>query len=57
MPLELALLDTSKSPIYQQIAGKALHLNELGLSHSAIARRLEVNDKTVAKAIRWIHQV
>ena len=57
VPFEVALLDTSPPPIYQRIARKALHLQELGLSRSAIARRLAVDEKTVAKAIRWLqHQ-
>jgi hypothetical protein len=54
VPLEVALLETEAWPLYQQLARKALHLRELGLSYCAIARRLEVNDKTVAKAIRWL---
>ena len=52
--LEVALLETESRPLYQRVARKALHLRELGLSYSAIARRLEVDDKTVAKAIRWL---
>ncbi len=54
MPLKVALLDTERRPLYQQVAQKALHLRELGLSLSAIARRLGVTDKTVAKAISWL---
>ncbi|MDD4857447.1 MAG: hypothetical protein PHD74_04985 [Candidatus Krumholzibacteria bacterium] len=37
-------------PEYQQIAEKALHLNQLGLSNEAIARQLGVDGKTVAIA-------
>jgi hypothetical protein len=48
----VSLLDTSPPPVYQRIAQKALHLRELGLSDAAIARRLDVSDKTVAKATR-----
>jgi len=29
-------------------------MRELGLSYSAIAERVGVDDKTVAKAIRWL---
>jgi hypothetical protein len=51
--LEMALLETETRPLYQWVARKAHHLRELGLSYSGIARKLEVDDKTVAKAIRW----
>jgi hypothetical protein len=51
--LEAALLDTGVAPVYQRIATKALYLRQLGLSCSAIARKLKVSDKTVAKAIGW----
>jgi DNA-binding transcriptional regulator YhcF (GntR family) len=47
------LRETEARPLYQQLARKALHLGELGLSYRAIAGTLEVDDKTVAKAIRW----
>jgi hypothetical protein len=40
--------------VYQCIAPKALHLLQLGLSLSAISRRLGVAGKTVAKAIAWL---
>jgi hypothetical protein len=51
MPLEAALIGTGRPPVYQVIARKAKQLHDLGLSHSAIARRLGVSDKTVCKAI------
>jgi hypothetical protein len=41
-------------PVYQQIARKALHLRELGMSDRAIAGRLGVTDKTIAKAVAWV---
>jgi len=56
IPLEIPLLDTRATPIYQQIAAKALQLRQLGLSDSAIAKRLNVSDKTVAKAIAWLER-
>jgi transposase len=56
MPFETALVETGRPPLYQRIALKARHLSELGLSHSAIARRLGVSDKTVSRAIRWIQR-
>ena len=46
-----------EQPLYQQIAKKAAHLRELGLSLAAISRRLEVDDKTVAKAVRWLRSI
>jgi len=41
-------------PLYQKIAPKALHLQQLGLSFSSIARHLRVTDKTAAKGIAWM---
>jgi len=55
--LEVALLETEKQPVYQQVARKALHLRELGLSLAGIAKKLGVDDKTVAKAIRWLRSI
>jgi hypothetical protein len=57
IPIEAAILDTDAPPIYQQIAPKAFQLQQLGLSRSAIARRLKVTDKTVAKAVVWFLRV
>ena len=57
MPLEVALFDTGAVPIYQRIASKALHLQQLGMSYSAIARKLHITDKTVAKAIVWLRRI
>ena len=54
--MELTLLETEARPLYQQVARKALQLRELGLSYCAIARGLEVDDKTAAKAIRWLRE-
>lgn len=54
MPFEVALVETAKPQSYQQIARKALQLQELGLSDRAIAGRLGVTDKAVTKAVRWI---
>jgi hypothetical protein len=53
IPIEAAILDTGAAPIYQQIAPKAVQLQQLGMSSSAIGRRLGVTDKTAAKAIAW----
>ena len=54
IPIEAEILDTDAPPIYQQIASKAFQLQQLGMSSSAIAKRLGVTDKTVAKAIAWL---
>lgn len=53
VPVEVAILETKARLLYQQMARKALPLRELGLSHCAIGRRLKVEDKTVAQAVRW----
>jgi biotin operon repressor len=52
----VVLVDTLGPPTYQQVAPKARHLRELGLSDRTIGRRLGVTDKTVAKAIRWLQE-
>jgi hypothetical protein len=51
---EVDLLEVEAPPLYQQIAEKALQLNELGLGNEAIARHLGVDGKTVAKALSWM---
>jgi len=50
------LLEVEVQPLYQQVAREALHLRELGLSYCAIASKLGADDKTVAKAIRWLRR-
>jgi hypothetical protein len=54
LPFEVALVESSEPPVHQRIAWKAPHLHELGMSDRAIAGRLGVTDKTVAKAIAWV---
>ena len=49
--IQVDLLNTVKEPVYQKIAGKSLHLKQLGLSNRKIAKHLSVDEKTVAKAI------
>ena len=51
---EVAILETEPPQLYQQIAPKATHLRQLGMSLSRIARKLGVDDKPVAKSIIWI---
>ena len=57
IPIEAAILDTDAPPIYQQIAPNAFQLQQLGMSDSAIARRLGITDKTVAKSIAWRRRI
>lgn len=42
-----------EAPTYQRIARQADRLRALGLSVNRIAEHLGVDDKTVAKALRW----
>ena len=56
LPLQITIYDPSEQPSYQNIAEKALQLKDLGLNYSSIARQLEVNHKTVSKAIEWISE-
>jgi hypothetical protein len=44
IPIEAAILDATAPPIYQQIAAKAFHLQQVGMSDSAIAKRLGITD-------------
>jgi hypothetical protein len=54
MAFEVDLLEAKEPPEYQQIAARALQLNQLTLSNEAIARHIGVDGKTVAKALSWI---
>ena len=53
VPFEVVLVDAEKRSVYQRVAEEAEHLRRLGLSNSKIAQHFRVDDKTVAKAIRW----
>jgi len=57
IPIEAAILDTCTAPVYQQIAPKAVQLQQLGMNNSAIAKRLRITDKTGGKAIAWFRRV
>jgi hypothetical protein len=57
IPIEAAILDTTAAPVYQQIAPKAFQLQQLGMSNLAIARRIGITDKTVAKAVAWLRRI
>jgi hypothetical protein len=56
MPFEAEILGKGAAPVYQQIASKAFQMKHLGMSDSAIAGRLGVTDKTVAKSIAWFRR-
>jgi len=51
MAFQVALLEIVEPPKYQQIAGRALHLNQLKLSNEAIARHIDVDGKTVGRPV------
>ena len=53
MQFEVALIRCGLSLPTSAIAAQAALLARLGMTASALARRLGVTDKTVAKAIRW----
>jgi len=40
--------------VFQHIAPQALHLQQLGLTLPATAKRFGVSGKTVAKAMAWL---
>jgi transposase len=52
LPVLATLIDPCNRPVHLEIAPKAAHLRELGMSDRAIASALGVSDKTVAKGIR-----
>ena len=54
VPIQVNLLDSFREPIYQKIAKKSLQFHELGFSYCKIAKLLNVDEKTVAKAVNWI---
>jgi hypothetical protein len=55
IPIEVDLADEA-APLFQQIAARASALHKEGLSDRAIGRALGVDQKTAAKAIRWLDQ-
>ena len=46
-------LTEAEAPAYQRIARDVERLHALGLSLNKIAQHLGLDDKTVAKALRW----
>lgn len=53
IPIEPLLLEVSPPPLYQQIASRAQHPRELGMSYRQIGQALGVTPKTAAKAAAW----
>lgn len=47
------LTDPTPPPKYQQIAERAVHLRELGMTYSAIGEALGVDEKQVRRATSW----
>jgi DNA-binding CsgD family transcriptional regulator len=43
-----------ETPVYQQIAARAVQLRELGMTYPEIGKRLGVDRWTVGKAVRWL---
>jgi hypothetical protein len=54
VPIEVALTEVSKAPMYQEIAEQADHLHLLGMNPNRIAVLLGVDRTTVIRALRWI---
>lgn len=55
IPVAAPIVEAGSTPVYLEIAAKAAHLRELGLSDRAIARAIGVTDKTVAKSLLRRH--
>jgi hypothetical protein len=45
--------EATERPLYQRISPEVRRLRGLGLSLSRIGARLDVSDKTAAKALAW----
>ncbi len=54
MSIEVPILEIKPPPVYQQIAPKAKHMQELGMSQAAIGLRLGVDRWTIGKALQWL---
>ena len=54
--IEVHILDTLIQPLYQQVATQALQLREQSLSLRMTAIQLNVDEKTVSKAIQWLNE-
>jgi DNA-binding CsgD family transcriptional regulator len=47
-------LTETEAPQHQKLGPKIARLRQLGLSRRRIAKKLGINDKTVAKSLRWL---
>jgi DNA-binding CsgD family transcriptional regulator len=56
MPIEISIIGTREPPVYQQIAARAVHLRELGMTYPEISEKLGVDRWTVGKAVRWLRR-
>ncbi len=52
----MTIVDAGSTPAFLEIAAKAAHLRELGMSDRAIARATGVSDKTVAEPATVPHR-
>jgi hypothetical protein len=43
--------------LYQQIAAKAMHLRDLGMTFLEIGERLGIDRWMVGRAVRWMQKV
>ena len=57
MPIKVPILEIKQPPVYQRIATKSKHLNELGMTQAEIGRRLGADRWTVGKALRWLQEI
>ena len=57
MSVEVPILEIKPPPLYQQIASKAMHLRDLGMTFLEIGERLGIDRWTVGRAVRWMQKV
>jgi len=57
MPIEVPILEIKPPPLYQQIAAKAMHLRDVGMTFLEIGERLGIDRWTVGRAVRWMQKV
>jgi len=53
MPVTCDLVGGTPPPLYQQLADRAKHLQDLGMSFRAIGRAYGVDYKVAIKAVAW----
>jgi hypothetical protein len=57
MLIEVPILEIKLPPLYQQIAAKAMHLRDLGMTFLDIGERLGIDRWMVGRAVRWMQKV